>query len=310
MARLAMLREAQRTSEAALDVLRDNNGWGVAQVRVGLGGVARARGDYQAAISHYQGALSLYQEIDARPEIARCLAGIASVALIQGDLGLCRASLTESLALSLATGQRLPVARGLEAFAALEARAGDAERAARLAGAALELRSAAGHPPSAGAGARLEDLLGPARRSLGELRATSLLEEGRAMGADEAVQYAIGTPPPGASADGAAGWLPRPGGGHRQPAGAPAAGGSSNGVAGSAAGTAAGTAGVPSTLTPREREIAALIARGLSNRAIADELVISQATVARHVANMLTKLGFSSRAQVAAWVARQPGPDA
>ena len=315
MARLAMLREAQRTYEAALDVLRDNNGWGVAQVRVGLGGVARARGDYQAAISHYQGALSLYQEIDARPEIARCLAGIASVALVQGDLGLCRASLTESLALSLATGQRLPVARGLEAFAALEARAGDAERAARLAGAALELRAAAGHPPSAGAGARLEDLLGPARRSLGELRATSLLEEGRAMGADEAVQYAIGTPPAGAPANGAAaanGWLPsRPqaGGGNGQPAGAPPAGGS-GGVAGPAAGPAAGTAAVPSTLTPREREIAALIARGLSNRAIADELVISQATVARHVANMLTKLGFSSRAQVAAWVARQPGPDA
>jgi DNA-binding CsgD family transcriptional regulator len=130
------------------------------------------------------------------------------------------------------------------------------------------------------------------------------------MGADEAVQYAIGTPPAGASADGAAGWLPRPGGGNGQPAGAPAAGGSSNGVAGSAVGTAAGTAGVPSTLTPREREIAALIARGLSNRAIADELVISQATVARHVANMLTKLGFSSRAQVAAWMARQPGPEA
>ncbi len=316
LARLAMLREAQRTYEAALDVLRDNNGWGVAQVRVGLGGVARARGDYQAAISHYQGALSLYQEIDARPEIARCLAGIASVALIQGDLGLCRASLTESLALSLATGQRLPVARGLEAFAALEARAGNAERAARLAGAALELRSAAGHPPSAGAGARLEDLLGPARRSLGELRATTLLEEGRAMGADQAVRYAIGILPAGAPADGAAaapGWLPpqpRAGDGNGRPARAPAAGGSSSRVAGPAAGPPAGTAAVPSTLTPREREIAALIARGLSNRAIADELVISQATVARHVANMLTKLGFSSRAQVAAWVARQPGPDA
>ena len=62
---------------------------------------------------------------------------------------------------------------------------------------------------------------------------------------------------------------------------------------------------MPSTLTPREREIAALIARGLSNRAIAGELVISQATVARHVANMLTKLGFSSRARIAAWVAGQ-----
>ena len=182
-------------------MLRDNNGWGVAQVHVGLGGIARARGDHQAAIGHYQGALSLYQEIDARPEIARCLAGIASVALIQGDLDLCRASLTESLALSLATGQRLPVARGLEAFAALEARAGDAVRAARLAGAALELRSAAGHPPSAGAGARLEDLLGPARRSLGELRANTLLEEGRAMGADEAAQYAMGSPPAVPSAE-------------------------------------------------------------------------------------------------------------
>jgi DNA-binding NarL/FixJ family response regulator len=60
-----------------------------------------------------------------------------------------------------------------------------------------------------------------------------------------------------------------------------------------------------STLTPRELEIAGLIARGLSNRAIAEELVISQATVARHVANMLTKLGFNSRAQVAVWMARQ-----
>ena len=59
--------------------------------------------------------------------------------------GLARTSLTESLQLSLATGQRLPVARGLEALAALEARAGDPARAARLAGAALELRSAAGH---------------------------------------------------------------------------------------------------------------------------------------------------------------------
>jgi DNA-binding NarL/FixJ family response regulator len=56
-----------------------------------------------------------------------------------------------------------------------------------------------------------------------------------------------------------------------------------------------------STLTTREREIALLIARGLSNKAIADELVISPATVARHVTNILTKLGFASRAQVAAW---------
>jgi len=288
LARLGSLREAQATFETALGVLRDNNGWGVAQVEYGLGSVARARGDHLAAISHFQAALALYQEIDARPEIARCLAGIASVALAQGDLGLCRSSLTESLSLSLATGQRLPVARGLEAFAALEARAGHAVRAAKLAGAALELRSAVGHPASPGAGARLEEVLKPARTSLGDPRASALLAEGRAMTADEAVSYAIR--PPAATAEDAASALPgdmvpRPRVGNGSAAAAPAA-----------------------MLTRREWEIAGLIARGLSNRDIARELVISQATVARHVANILGKLGFGSRAQVAAWMVRQSGP--
>lgn len=54
-------------------------------------------------------------------------------------------------------------------------------------------------------------------------------------------------------------------------------------------------------LTLREREIAILIARGLTNRAIAEELFISPATAARHVANILGKLGFTSRAQVAVY---------
>jgi len=60
----------------------------------------------------------------------------------------------------------------------------------------------------------------------------------------------------------------------------------------------------PTPLTPREHEIANLIAQGLSNREIADELVISPATAARHVANILAKLGFSSRTQVASWATR------
>ena len=59
-----------------------------------------------------------------------------------------------------------------------------------------------------------------------------------------------------------------------------------------------------SPLTAREHEIVVLIARGLSNRQIADELVISPATAARHVANILAKLGFTSRTQVASWAAR------
>ena len=54
-------------------------------------------------------------------------------------------------------------------------------------------------------------------------------------------------------------------------------------------------------LTAREREIATLIAQGKSNREIADELVISETTAERHVANILSKLGFNSRTQIAVW---------
>jgi pimeloyl-ACP methyl ester carboxylesterase/DNA-binding CsgD family transcriptional regulator/class 3 adenylate cyclase len=59
------------------------------------------------------------------------------------------------------------------------------------------------------------------------------------------------------------------------------------------------------SLSSRERELAKLVALGLSNRQIADELVISVATVERHVANILIKLGFRSRAQIAAWAVEQ-----
>jgi DNA-binding NarL/FixJ family response regulator len=54
-------------------------------------------------------------------------------------------------------------------------------------------------------------------------------------------------------------------------------------------------------LTAREREVAALIAQGKSNRALADALVVSERTIAKHVENILSKLGFTSRAQIAAW---------
>ncbi len=54
-------------------------------------------------------------------------------------------------------------------------------------------------------------------------------------------------------------------------------------------------------LTPREREVAALVAQGQSNRAIAETLVLSERTAERHVANIMNKLGHSSRAQIAAW---------
>jgi DNA-binding CsgD family transcriptional regulator len=64
-----------------------------------------------------------------------------------------------------------------------------------------------------------------------------------------------------------------------------------------------GWAASPATggLTPREVEVLRLVATGATNREIADSLVISDKTVARHVSNMFTKLGLSSRAAATAY---------
>jgi DNA-binding CsgD family transcriptional regulator len=60
----------------------------------------------------------------------------------------------------------------------------------------------------------------------------------------------------------------------------------------------------PDVLTPREREVAALLAEGLSNGEIARRLYISTKTASVHVSNILAKLGMASRAEVAAWAVR------
>ena len=333
IARQGGVQEAQRTFERALDVLADNNGWGVAQTRYGLGRLASARGDHAAAAQHYASALALYRQIDARPEIARCLVGLAWVALAELDLDGAAASLAESLQLSLAIGQRLAIARGLQAAAVLAARRAEHGRTAILEGAALALLDSLGHAPSASARTRSGRLLDEARRQLGAATVAELLAGGGAMSADKAVRYATGAAgtdladsapdtAAGQAAAGKTGQVPAAG-----PAGQPAAGRTgqvpaaedsipsansarpdhlSPAASGSftpANGAAGGARMTSSVLTAREREIALLIARGLSNRAIADELVISPATAARHVANIFTKLGLRSRAQVAAWVA-------
>jgi DNA-binding NarL/FixJ family response regulator len=64
-------------------------------------------------------------------------------------------------------------------------------------------------------------------------------------------------------------------------------------------------AGAPGPLSPREREVAVLVARGLTNRQIAEELVVTEGTAAKHIENILNKLGFTSRAQIASWVVEQ-----
>src|SRR5437763_6991985 len=94
-----------------------------------------------------------------------------------------------------------------------------------------------------------------------------------------------------------------------EPSQGPQSFGGGDTVALTALGTGKAPAPPPGALTPRERQVVELVASGRSNKAIAEELFISPATAARHVANIMAKLGFNSRAQIAAWHAdkRDPG---
>ncbi|HEY1617215.1 MAG TPA: tetratricopeptide repeat protein [Streptosporangiaceae bacterium] len=276
------LRAAQDLAQESLAVMRGiDQQWGVARTLLGLGDLNRLRGDTAVARQHYLAALAVLREVDAGPKIARCLASLGRLALDQGDLAQARAYLAQSLELSLAGGSRTGAARGLSGLAALALREGQPGLAVQLAGAVTAVREAAHLPPVPGS--RTQRYL-DAAAGLGEQEVARLWARGQAMTADEAAGLALGTAAAGV--------------------GTGAAGSGGTSAAGAGADRAGGPAGA---LTAREREVVALIARGASNKAIGQELFISPATAARHVANILAKLGFSSRSQVAAWAAR---PDA
>jgi predicted ATPase/DNA-binding NarL/FixJ family response regulator len=107
-----------------------------------------------------------------------------------------------------------------------------------------------------------------AAKLIPEPAAAAALARGAAMTPAEAVRFALGEPVP-------SGHAPSP----------------------------AGLNGAPPLLTRRELDVAALVAQGLSNSQIATALVISSRTAETHVAHIMTKLGFSTRAQIAAWSA-------
>ena len=110
-----------------------------------------------------------------------------------------------------------------------------------------------------------------AAATLGPARYEAESEAGRHLGRDAALNLALG-----------------------QPAAAQAA-------SPAAAGTAA-----PGPLGPREADVARLVADGLTNKQIGTRLFISERTVDSHVRSILNKLGFSSRAQIAAWMVTDP----
>jgi DNA-binding NarL/FixJ family response regulator len=70
------------------------------------------------------------------------------------------------------------------------------------------------------------------------------------------------------------------------------------------------TAFTTTELSSREHEVANLVTEGMTNRQIARRLVISERTAQNHVQHILTKLGFSTRSQIAAWMSTRPSTPA
>jgi predicted ATPase/DNA-binding CsgD family transcriptional regulator len=263
------LREAEELAEQALAVMQGiEQQWGAARTLVGLADLARLKSDHDTARQRYTEALGFLREVGARPEIARCLAGLGRISMDQGDLDAARQSLAESLRLSAASGSRIGMARSLEALARLAVAEGEPADGLRLIAAVTSLRAEAGLPPVPGA--RTQRYL-DAVASLGQHAVARLWDEGAALTTPAAIRLALGEQPadnitPGTAGDGT-------------------------------------TAAMPEALTARERQVVALIAAGLSNREIGAALFISPATAARHVANILAKLGYTSRSQIAVWAA-------
>ncbi|MFG1864455.1 ATP-binding protein [Microbispora bryophytorum] len=196
-----------------------------------------------------------------------------------------------SLLLARDLGDRMNIATNLEVIAWVETCEGRHPRAARLLAVSEEIGRSVGMAPCRDKrfAEFHERCLASLRGSLGDRALSREVRRGNRLTTDEAIEEALGERAEGGPAHAdeavAEAWPTPPGG--------PAT---------------AVSAVEPSPLTRREQEIAELIAQGRSNKEIASALVISQRTVEGHVEHTLDKLGFASRAQIAAWMAaRQAG---
>jgi non-specific serine/threonine protein kinase len=188
----------------------------------------------------------------------------------------------EALALRWEVGDRRGIAEGLEGVARLAATRGDAQRAARLLGAAEALRAAIAAPLPERERAGHDRLVSTVRTTLGREAYDTAMTTGHRMTLQEAVTAA--------STDRSAGTttltttVPVAGTRVAQPSPEVAA--------------------HVERLTSREVEVLRLIAEGCSNREIAERLYISHRTAMQHVANILGKLDVSSRTAAAAFAHR------
>jgi predicted ATPase/DNA-binding CsgD family transcriptional regulator len=206
----------------------------------------------------------LARQADDLYSLEMMLLNLGSAALIAGDLGESRPLLAESLRIAHQMDDRVARFYLLDAFGCHAALSGQARLAAQLLGAAETVRTEAG----ANVMPFLATLIVQARESaaaaLGVARFTAEFEAGKHLDWDTALALTLGKPT----------------------------------QVHAAASRDASTA----PLGKREAEVARLVADGLTNKEIGKRLFISERTVDSHVRSILNKLGFNSRAQIAAWI--------
>jgi ATP/maltotriose-dependent transcriptional regulator MalT len=268
----------------------------------GVGSCALWRGDRETADALLHESLSLAREIDARWAAMAAQFWLAQLAWSRGQREAVEQLIGECLAHTQAVGDWKNTAYLFLIQGHLAMAADQLERATHLLQEGLRLTSALG------------DLLGLAwsLEYLGWVAGVAgrKIRAMRLLGASEALWSELGVPTP-ACPD----WR----GDHaRTMAEARRILGESRFKAALAAGramsraaaiaTALEDAGIerpdstdPHRLSSREQEVSALVARGYTNRQIADQLVLSGRTVERHIENILGKLGLQSRTQIAAW---------
>jgi predicted ATPase/DNA-binding CsgD family transcriptional regulator len=243
---------------------------GAAIATLHLGQVAALAGESTEARGLIEDAVGRLKVLGERGAAATGLVELSQLALDEGDLAAASATLAEGLRLATAAVDTLAVVSGLDRAVGLAAAQGRTHAAARLAGAVASMRA---HAASVRPDFRT-NAAGPAieavRAALGHEQFEVDWAEGHDLRVDEAIAYALAVEAPDE----------RPASERMHPP---------------------PPLDAASGLSPREREVAVLIARGHTNREIADRLVITEWTVDTHVRHILSKLGLRSRAQVAAW---------
>ena len=235
-----------------------------------LGVLARFRGEHARAAALFGEALGLFRELGDKRWIAFSLSDLGDSAEQVGDLARAARLAREALALFAELGDRFGLALTCERLARVHARlGGQPELALRVFAIADLLRAAikSPRPPGEQDDARY---LSELETTLGASTFGAVWAEARALGPESVIRQALASEPPPA------------------PVAPP---------------VLRGPTARP--LSDREREVAVLIARGLTNREIGEELVLSARTVDAHVDHIRAKLKVRGRAQIAAWVTDQ-----